>query len=455
MSIKTKFNRIQLTKIILQLKKDPRSFKIYKSLIFSVLAQVGAIIISFFLVPITLGFLDNERYGIWLTLISIISWVYLLDLGLGNGLRNRLAEALAVNDNVKAKGYISTTYFFIGFFSFILLIIILPISYFIDWNNFLNVSTIGNDELLQCVIILISFFSFHFFIKLIGTIYTALQRPFVNQYLKLGINFLNLIFIILIKNYFDASLIPIAVSIGSSQLLVYVAFSIYSFTGPLKLLRPDLKSIKKQYIRPLFSLGIKLFIIQVSGVIMFTSSNIIISNFSSPEYVVEYNLANKYMSVSNILFSFILIPFWSAFTEANSQKDFSWIDRNIIKLNKLWIIMSIITIVMVLMSSFFYRFWLGDKVEISFYVTLFTGLYFITMNSSSIYNSLLNGIGRVNYNFKLAIVQLIMFYPIILFFQSIMDTIILAILSTMILYMIISTILLRWQYNKIKMARNE
>ena len=431
-------------------KKDDRSFQIYKSLFFSLVAQFGNILISLLLVPITLGYLDKDRYGIWLTLISIISWVYLLDVGLGNGLRNKLTESIASNDTVQAKGYITTTYFFLGIFSIIMLIILLPSCYYINWNHFLNVKHVNKDELLYTVIILLSFFSFHFFLKLIGTVYLALQKPYVTQYLTLIINIVNLMVLFVIKSIYIQSLKPIAILLGASQLIVYSMFTIYSFKGPLKKFCPEWNLIKKQYVRPLFSMGIKFFVIQITGVIMFTSSNIIISKFSEPSYVVEYNLANKYLSVSNLIFAFILMPYWSAFTDAFARMDYPWIDNSLKKLNKLWLFTSFLIIIMIIISPFFYHIWLGDKTNITFVVTLFTGFYFMSMNSSSIYNSLLSGIGKINFNFILAIAQLILFYPLILGFQYFFNKITISILSTMILNMIISSVLLRNQYRIIR-----
>lgn len=448
-----KIFRTWISKILLLLnstKNDGRSFLIYKSLLFSLLAQAGNLIIGLLLVPVTLGYLDSNRYGVWLTLISVISWVYLLDVGLGNGLRNKLTESIATNNITNAKGYIATTYFFLGLISLMILLILLPVSYFIDWNSFLNVKISDKNELLYSVLILILFYSFHFFLKLIGTIYMALQKPFVSQYLALAINTVNLFCILLIKIFYSPSLKPIAILLGGSQLLVYALFTIYSFLGPLKVYCPKWNLIRKEYIRPLFSMGFKFFIIQVSGVIMFTTSNIIISKFSEPSFVVEYNLANKYISTTNFMFAFILIPYWSAFTDAFARKEYSWIDSNVKKLLRLWIYTACFIVFMIFASPILYKLWVGDKVAISFSVTLFTGVFIIAMNASSIYNSLLNGIGKVNFNFILAIVQLIFFYPLILGFQFFINKITLSILSVMILNMVISTILLRIQYKKIR-----
>ena len=62
------------------------------------------------LVPVTIGYLNAYEYGIWLTLNSILMWINSFDIGLGNGLRNKLAEAIANGDKQLAKSYVSSTF---------------------------------------------------------------------------------------------------------------------------------------------------------------------------------------------------------------------------------------------------------------------------------------------------------------------------------------------------------
>jgi O-antigen/teichoic acid export membrane protein len=183
---------------------------------------------------------------------------------------------------------------------------------------------------------------------------------------------------------------------------------------------------------------------------MFTTANLIISRFSEPASVVAYNLANKYLSLSNIIFAFILIPYWGAFTDAFVNKDYDWINRELNQLRKIWYISIFFIFVMIIFSSFFYKIWLEDKIQIPFSVTFLTGVYFISMNLSSIYYSLLNGIGLIDYNFKLAIVQLLCFYPLIMGFQFVFDNIIHSVLCVMILNMIVSKVLLKRFYLNFK-----
>ena len=77
------------------LNSSGRSKEALKGVLLSVVAKMIYIISSFLIVPLTIDYVNATQYGIWLTMSSIISWITLFDLGLGNGFRNRFAEAKA------------------------------------------------------------------------------------------------------------------------------------------------------------------------------------------------------------------------------------------------------------------------------------------------------------------------------------------------------------------------
>ncbi|MDM8209134.1 hypothetical protein QUW17_14895, partial [Bacteroides gallinaceum] len=85
------------------LKGNARSVIMKKNIILSLMIKCISIAVSFFLVPLTLGYVDSELYGIWLTLSSIITWLQFMDIGFTNGLKNRLGESIALNNWGKGK----------------------------------------------------------------------------------------------------------------------------------------------------------------------------------------------------------------------------------------------------------------------------------------------------------------------------------------------------------------
>ena len=75
-----------------ELKGDSRSAKVKKNILGSFVVKGISILVSLILVPLTIGYVSSELYGIWLTLASVISWVALFDLGFGKRLAAMLVR---------------------------------------------------------------------------------------------------------------------------------------------------------------------------------------------------------------------------------------------------------------------------------------------------------------------------------------------------------------------------
>ena len=87
-----------------------RSIKAKKNVIQMFVIRGFSILIGFVLLPVTIGYVNSETYGIWLTISSMVAWISFFDIGIGNGLKNKLAEALAQDDYELGRKYVSTTY---------------------------------------------------------------------------------------------------------------------------------------------------------------------------------------------------------------------------------------------------------------------------------------------------------------------------------------------------------
>ena len=96
--------------------------------------------LNFLLVPILIIFLDKVEYGICVTVFSIVNWIFTFDIGIGQGLRNKLTEALSCNDRVSASSFISTSYVLMAIVGLIKLIIGSIIILRIIIKNFLKIS---------------------------------------------------------------------------------------------------------------------------------------------------------------------------------------------------------------------------------------------------------------------------------------------------------------------------
>src|SRR3954466_9688236 len=87
-----------------------RSLSVKKNIFYSLIIKGGSIVISLLLIPLTIRFVNETQYGLWLTLSSLIGWINFFDIGLGNGLKTKLTEAISKDDLKQGKIYVSTTY---------------------------------------------------------------------------------------------------------------------------------------------------------------------------------------------------------------------------------------------------------------------------------------------------------------------------------------------------------
>ena len=127
-------------------KSETRSEKVKAHVLYSFLIKGGSALVSFIMVPLLYDILDKERYGIWLTLSTMFMWFSHFDIGLGNGLRNKLTEALANKKYVLAKIYVSTSYFILSVIFILLDLIFLFINKYFNWNKILNTSLISSHD---------------------------------------------------------------------------------------------------------------------------------------------------------------------------------------------------------------------------------------------------------------------------------------------------------------------
>jgi len=280
-SKETSMTKSILNKILFE--GSPRSVKAKKHIFYSFILKGMSIVIGLIFVPLLLDYLDKERYGIWLIISSVLMWFSFFDIGLGNGLRNKLTIAIARNEHQLAKKYVSTTYAMVILTFLGILLIFYILNPFLPWERIFNTSLVGRNELKLIMYIVFTFFILRFIFQIIGKIYKAFQRPAISSsFGPLG-NLLALIIIFsLVKLDSTGSLLVLTIVLSFVPLLVLIGFSFYAFTHEYKFLRPSLKDIDFSHAKDLLELGFRFFLLQVASIILFSTSNIIITQIFSP-----------------------------------------------------------------------------------------------------------------------------------------------------------------------------
>ena len=220
-------------------KGHERTIRAKKNIALSGFLKVINIVVQFLLVPLLLDYLSPVKYGIWITVGSVINWFYFFDIGLGNGLRNKLAEALARDEKELGRIYVSTTYAALTIIVIILYLVFLIADKFINWQKVFNSPVSFTNEINSLIIIVFTFFAVNFVVRLIGTVLNADQKSSINDLIYTIGNLLTLILIFILTKVSHQSLILVGLSIGISTFLPAVVISIIFFSRNYKYLKPS------------------------------------------------------------------------------------------------------------------------------------------------------------------------------------------------------------------------
>ena len=391
---------------------NARTVKARKNILASIgLKGLDGIVYLLF-VPVTLGYLRPYEYGVWLTMNSILIWIDSFDIGLGNGLRNKLAAAIAAGEREKGRIYVSTTLFMLVALMVILVGIGTAVSPFIDWYGILHTTPEQVGRLDEIVYLTFLIYSLNFIFKFIGNVYLALQLPAVNNFFVTAGHLIALVVIYILTLTTEGSLMAVALIYAASPLVVYLFAYPVTFFKIFPYLAPRLSSFRKNCLKDLFDIGVLFFILQLSGILLFSLANILISHLFGPEKVTPYNIAYRYYSLVPMLMAIIVSPMWSATTDAYAKGETDWIRSTMKRVGKILMLGLAALIIMTLISEWVYTIWVGKEVSIPFSISCWMAVYTAILIVSLAYSNFLNGLGKLRLQIINTVTVALLFYPL-------------------------------------------
>ncbi len=392
------------------------SIKVKKNILLSMVVRGISIVTSFLLVPLTLGYVGKTEYGLWLTISSIIGWLGYFDIGMGNGLRNKLTEALSTHATKEARGYLSTAYVSLGIIFGGLIIIFLVVNPFINWDNLLNAEGDLSSSLSLVVSVVMISFLLQFALKNINTLLIADQRPAIsNSFLPVA-NIIILIIIFLLVHTTEGSLLKLCLVLSVIPLIVLGGATFYFFTRDYRHISPSFKFADMKYFRDITGLGFKFLIIQLAVLVIFSTDNFIITRILGPAEVTPYNIAYKYFSLVTMIFGIILQPIWSAYTHAYTRNNVGWIKGVTKKMITIWSGMFFLVLLMILFANRFYHFWVGDLIKIPLLLSIGMALFVLISTWNNIFVNLINATGKIKFQLYSSIVIAAVNIPLSIYF---------------------------------------
>lgn len=390
-----------------------RTVRLKRNVLASFAIKGSSILIGLALVPMMIQYLDPTRYGIWVTLSSLIAWLGFFDVGLGHGLRNRFAEAVARDEHALARVFVSTTYAILALLMGVVMLLFLTVYTFIDWNMLLNASEelVLPRELSLLGLFVFSSFCITFVLKLVSTVLTADQMPAKASFLDLLGKAMALAMIYILSRQSDSSLLHLGMVMSGAPVLVFLAANFWFFRGKYRKYRPSLRMVDFSKSASLLNLGLRFFVLQITGILIFQTNNIIIAHLFGPAFVASYDVAFKYFTTLLMLFITIVTPFWSAVTDSWIRKDLDWIRRTIRRLIQIWAGLVLVGLVMLLISDRIFQLWLGDAIQVPFSISALMYIWVVINSWNLIFVHFVNGTGKIGLQLRVSVLIAVLNIP--------------------------------------------
>jgi O-antigen/teichoic acid export membrane protein len=325
--------RLSLSQIFARLSNDSggdRRGHTYAHIIKGVVTAIGGrlvgVLTNFIAVPLTVRYLGAEKYGVWVTLSSILSWITIFDLGVGSTAVNRISEALAHNDLAEAKIRVYAGYISVVLLAFVLAVAVIAFWPFVSWPALLGsrvpTYSIEINEAAACAFIV---FLLNFPLSITPRVLGVCHKVAESNYWNAFGSVLSLLLLVLVTR-FHAQLPELVLAFSGATLLSGLLSTIWLYRK-FEWLRPALWSVPYEKIRELIRTGLPFFAVQISGVLLLQTDNIIIAQVLGAREVTPYSVTWRLFSYASLLQVLAIPALWPAYADAFARKDYPWVQQ--------------------------------------------------------------------------------------------------------------------------------
>ena len=387
--------------------------KIYTQLIYSLVFKFISMILVFLTTSLTFRYLGETDYGIWVTIYSIISWVYFLDFGFSNVIKTKLPTLLQ-DKQKEVNVLISTIYIGIGGISLLILLLFTILNLFVSFSDFLNIDNV----FVNFNTILFLNLLFSVLILIIGNykaLFVGVVKTHIVEFSMMMIQLFIFCFIFLLYKYdlFQgcSKILLVSFVFGLLNLIIGIGFTIYFFNKN-KDIKVSFKYFDLSILKINASIGLKYFIIQTCMIVIYSTDYVLITKYFGTKDVANYDIVLKIFQVPMMLIIAAMSPFWSIFSKTFVEQKYLWIRKTLMIYNFSFLFFIAGIAVLTLIIDEIIYLWMNVRFEISNTLLLSISFYISLRAFTAMYNYFLNGINKLNLTLWLTIFGAVINIPL-------------------------------------------
>lgn len=347
-------------------------------------------------IPLTLAYLGAERFGLWMTVTSLIALMAFADMGLGNGLMSAIAQAHGKDNKEAMRGYISSAFAALSAISATFFVAFFIVAGSVPWDALLNIRTSsGRVELLPALTVFAVIFAVNVPAGIVQRVQMGLQMGFVSN-LWQAAGALASFAVLLGVIYYKGGVAWLIFANAGVPVIFLVLNALYFFARVEPDLRPSLRAVNSVDMAQILRLGMLFFVLQLATSLAFASDNLIIGHVLGQNAVAEYSIIAKLFDMILVILVVVITPLWPAYGEALSRGDTGWVSVTLKRsMQYTLVFVGAGCVALVLLGDTVLRAWLGDAALYSIPLFAAFAVWTLIKGAGATYSMFLNGIGIV------------------------------------------------------------
>ncbi len=363
----------------------------------------------FITVPLTVGYLGREQFGVWQTITSLTAISAFADIGLGNGITSLIADAEGRNDLSQARRYVSAGVAVLCIVSCVLLLSALLLGWHVSWTDVLSLSGSVDDATVgSATVLLLALVALGIPFGLAGRIQSGFQQGYQSNVAASAGAAIGLVSL-LVAIRFKAGIPYLVAASMLGPLVANVANSAYLFIWARPEVRPSLGAFSRTDFQTLFGTGVMYAVLQLASVVGYQKDAIVIAHIGGASEVATYAVAYKLFMIAPMIWGFVMAPLWPAYGEAISRGDRDWVASTLLaSLRKGVLITGAASVVLVVVGKVVIASWAGPALVPSVGMLIALALWATTTGLGGAVAMFLNGARIVRLQVRCALLMAIL-----------------------------------------------
>jgi O-antigen/teichoic acid export membrane protein len=371
----------------------------------SAISRAVRVGVSLITIPLTLHYLGVERFGLWMTISSILAMAAFADFGIGNGVLNTVADASGKDDLEGIRRAISSGFFVLLVTAVILLMLFLSAYHVVSWADLFRVNSVqARREAGPATLVFVVCFVLNIPLDLVQRAQLGLQQGYRPELWQLCSNIAALLGV-LFAIHFRLGL-PGLLAVFAGAPVVGVTMNLLHFFGvDRRDLLPRWRFVSRKTMLEISRLGGLFFVLQLFGALAFSTDTFIVARVLGASNVAVFSIPQRMFSVIALLVSMFMTPLWPAYGEAISRGDMSWVQRTLSRtLLAVFVLTAVASSVLLALSNRLILWWVGPQIHPPFLLLLGLAIWTVMNSCGNALAMFMNGASIIRFQVITALI---------------------------------------------------